>query len=242
MPLAFSPLTQSLINTADAAPRLSGTLYVNKVGKDGWLQAKSKSGELVPLFKYLRVGEVTSREGRTYFKVMEGPHQGRVLSLSDLNAKVHLGIKGPKRGPARITVTWGKYDERWPSSAWPQALPQQLAKIQIGEISVAATLNTIWTRDFYPLPAGIYTVLLPDGPHRQGITERYRNAEPRLQFDQVWFPILFDNNTRYLHVGHVSEGCVSVTDLASWSVVHEALLSHRTADGRGVGQMVVRKL
>lgn len=62
---------------------------------------------------------------------------------------------------------------------------------------------------------------------------------PSLHYDQVWFPINYSDNSRYVHVGNVSEGCVTVLDLAKWAAIHEALISHRTIDGRSVGQLVV---
>lgn len=33
------------------------------------------------------------------------------------------------------------------------------------------------------------------------------------QFDLVWFPIEFEENTRHLHMRHISDGCVTVTNI-----------------------------
>lgn len=219
----------------------SKILYVNKVGSDGWLQAlASNSNERVSLFKYAQVGDVQSRGGRTYFKVMEGAAKGRILSLTDANAKEHLGPVGPKRTPAHITVTYGRYDPNWYSKARDERLPQQTATLDIAGVKSTVTMNTVWGTGYFPLPPGSYTVLLPDVPHDANMTRFYRRVEPQLTFDQVWFPILFGNNSRYVHIGNVSDGCVTVMDFARWSSIHEALLSHRTVDGRGVALLTVK--
>jgi len=216
-------------------------LYVNKVGSDGWLQAlDAGSNQRLSLFKYAKVADVQSRAGRTYFKVMEGAAKGRVLSLTDANAKEHLGSIAPKSTPAHITVTYGKYEENWYSQARNERLSQQTAVLDVAGIKSTVTMNTVWGTGFFPLPPGSYTVLLPDVPHDGNMTRFYRRVEPQLVFDQVWFPILFGNNSRYVHIGNVSDGCVTVMDFARWPAIHETLLSHRTADGRGVALLTVK--
>ncbi|MBO3706666.1 MAG: hypothetical protein J5X21_09690, partial [Candidatus Accumulibacter sp.] len=83
-------------------------------------------------------------------------------------------------------------------------------------------------------------ILLPDVPHKAEYTRFYRQSEPALIHDQVWFPIRFEDNSRYVHVGNVSEGCVTVLNLTTWSQVHELLISHRVDAGSvAVGTMVV---
>lgn len=216
-------------------------LYVNKVGSDGWLQALADgSNERISLFKYAKVSDVQSRAGRTYFRVMEGAAKGRVLSLTDANAREHLGTTGPKNSPAHINVTYGKYEESWYSKARNERLPQQMAVLDIAGVKATVTMNTVWGTGFFPLPPGTYTVLLPYAPHDRNMTRFYRRVEPQLTFDQVWFPILYGNNSRYVHIGNVSDGCVTVMDFVRWSAIHEALLSHRTVDGRGVALLTVK--
>jgi hypothetical protein len=55
----------------------------------------------------------------------------------------------------------------------------------------------------------------------------------------LWFPIVYGNNSRYVHVGNLSDGCTTVVDLALWGEVFEALISHRGKDGQSVGVLVV---
>jgi hypothetical protein len=216
-------------------------LFVNKVGSDGWLQARADAGALLPLSKYTKVVLTESRAGRTYFKVMDGLAKGRTLSLGDANAQEYLGSRAPTASPASIVVTYGKYVEGWVSAARNnQKLDQQMATLEVAGISAQVTMNSVWGTGFTPLPAGSYVVLLPDAPHQADMTRFYRRVEPNLKFDQVWFPIKHGDNSRYVHVGNLSDGCVTVLDLARWADIHEALISHRSPDGESLAKLEVK--
>jgi hypothetical protein len=216
-------------------------LYVNKVGDDGWLQAKDDAASvLVPLCKYTKVASITSKHGRTSFKVQDGSAMGKVLSLSDANAKIYLGSKAPQASGITATVTYGKYVEGWVSTArGGEKLDQQLATLRLDGSTYNVTMNSVWNSSYSPIPAGQYTIMLPDTPHNSGYTRFYRKAAPDLRFDQVWFPIKYGDNSRYVHVGNLSEGCTTVLDLDKWNAVHEALISHRQ-DSKNVGTLIVK--
>ena len=85
---------------------------------------------------------------------MEGAAKGRVMSLTDANAKEHLGLIAPKATPAHITVTYGKYEESWYSQARNERLPQQTAVLDVVGIKSTVTMNTVWGTGFFPLPPG----------------------------------------------------------------------------------------
>ncbi len=238
------PATGEVVNAQGsiASSLRNKILYVNKVGSDGWLQARAgDSGVLLPLSKYTKVTLTESRSGRTYFKVMDGLAKGRTLSLADANAKEYLGSTAPQPTLATIVVTYGKYIEGWVSAAREgQKLDQQMATLEVAGITAQVTMNSVWGTGFTPLPAGTYVVLLPDAPHKADMTRFYRRVAPGLKFDQVWFPIKYGDNSRYVHVGNVSDGCVTVLDLALWADIHEALISHRSPDGEGLAELVVK--
>jgi hypothetical protein len=215
-------------------------LYVNKVGDDGWLQVRPReSSALVSVAKYTQLDRIESRAGRTFFKVMDGPARGQVVSLSDANAAEFVGSRAPAQSPAQIVVTYGRYVPDWPSEARGQPLDQQMATLEVSGIRVAVTMNSVWGQAFAPIPTGQYAVLVPDAPHNPSMTRFYRRVAPGLRYDQVWFPIRYGDNSRFVHVGNLSEGCVTVLDLARWPDIHEALISHRSRDGTSVAQLVV---
>ncbi len=65
--------------------------------------------------------------------------------------------------------------------------------------------------------------------------------------NDVWFPIGLrgsaQNSSRYIHIGHLSEGCVTVYQLTQWLALYTYLISHRTPGtaGRRIGSMLVVK-
>jgi hypothetical protein len=162
------------------------------------------------------------------------------LSLGDANATEYLGGKAPIRKPAEIVVTYGKYVEKWISvTRNNQEINQQMATLVVGGTTALVAMNSVWSQSFMPLPAGVYTVPVPDAPHDKDYTRLYRGAEPSLKYDQVWFPIQFGDNSRFVHVGNLSDGCTTVLDLAKWADVHEELISHRSADGLSVATLTI---
>jgi hypothetical protein len=227
---------------SQSAEALRSVMYVNQVGDDGWLQAMDDlTGRRISLCKYTRVTNIQSKNGRTSFKVQEGTGKGRILSLSDANAKLYLGNKGPTLSGIVVTVVYGPFVKAWVSKAKGELIDQQMATMTVGSLTVDVTMNSVWGAGYSPLPAGEYPILLPDVPHRAGYTRFYRQSERALVHDQVWFPIKFEDNSRYVHVGNVSDGCVTVLNLAKWSQVQEALISHRQDGGSvGVGKLVVK--
>ena len=220
----------------------SGTLrYVNEIGSDGWLQVRSEATHaLIPLAKYTAVRVDDAAGDRTTFTVVDGPQAGKRMSVTTSNAKRYLGTRPPARSLARIEVTYGAYVPKWHSVARSQDLDQQMATLKIDGMSVQVTMNTNWGGSFYPLPAGEYDVLVPDGPHNANMTHYYRNTYKALVYDQVWFPIKYKDNSRFVHIGNVSDGCVTVLDMNQWAAIHEAIISHRSPDGSSVAKLVVK--
>jgi hypothetical protein len=218
--------------------------YVNKVdsnsgwllvGREGLSRDKWKS-----LFKYCKVMLIDRKGGRTYFKVMEGESRGEVAFLSDANAIEYLGRTAPKQQPIELVITYGRFEPKWRSITRRVDLQQQLATGIIDGIQFETSMNTSWGGNFHPIPPGSYKILLPDFPHNKDYTEQYKSEYPTLSHHQVWLPIEYANNSRYVHVGNVSEGCVTVVHLKKWAAIHEALVSHRGSDGKSVGTLIVK--
>lgn len=218
-------------------------VYVNKTGSDGWLQVEAHAHRQLSLCKYTKLKVIESKAGRTYFKIQDGSHSGMTVSLRDSNLEEYLGMVFPRHGAVELVVTYGKYEEHWYSKARDREFKQQMASLSYGRgNSINVTMNSVWDspKKYTPLPAGTYNILLPDNPHDKDMTRYYRGVEPNLKYDQVWFPIRYGDNSRYIHVGNVSEGCVTVLDLEKWVDLYEALISHRSSDGYSVGKLIVK--
>jgi hypothetical protein len=148
----------------------SKILYVNRTGDDGWLEVRpAKPGQLASICKYTKLQVLGSAVGRTSLLIMDGPLKGQPVSLSDGHVLVYLGTTEPVQSLAHIEVTYGKYVPGWISVARNnQALDQQMATLKIGTLTVETTMNTNWGTGFTPIPAGSYTVFVPDAPHKKG--------------------------------------------------------------------------
>ncbi|MCO7569123.1 hypothetical protein NJH78_03970 [Pseudomonas chlororaphis] len=220
------------------------TRYVNKIhNESGWLLVGMDN---VPrenwpqLFKYCKVTLITAKDNKTYFNVLEGAHKGKVAFLSETNAKEHLGKIAPKQKPIELVMNYERLDQNWKSITRNEHFPQQIANGNINNLNFKATMNTVWNGIYFPIPAGTYKILLPDFPHSINYTQQYKKEFPNLSHHQVWFPIDHGDRNRYVHVGNVSEGCITVISLDKWSEIQEMLISHRSSDGKSVGNLIVK--
>jgi hypothetical protein len=126
-------------------------------------------------------------------------------------------------------------------------LLQQWATLSFDGKTAVVTLNSVWNGEFHPIPPGSHAILSPDYSHAAIATTGYANATPGMIGNDVWFPIGLNgqlvNSSRYVHVGHLSDGCVTVHQLERWTAVYQYLISHRApgSAGKRVGTLTVRK-
>lgn len=212
-----------------------------KTDDSGWVDVLKSDNTRLSLCAYTKVEIQKKADKRTYFKLSDGPHQGLICSMKDTNASTHLSLTAPTQGDAILKVKYGKLEKGWYSKARDENLDQQMATMSFASKTVNVTLNSVWDETYTPIPAGTYKILIPDRPHDKDYTQFYRDVAPGLRYDQVWFPIEYDNNTRYVHVGNLSEGCVTVLDLDKWNKVYEHLIKHRASGGKHVGKLEVTK-
>jgi hypothetical protein len=205
---------------------------------DGWLLIKlSPSQKDAFICEYTKVTMVKSEGGRTYFKVADGLSAvGLTASLSDENARRLLLKTPPSQAIATVKVKYGVRKEE--NSPFKGPLLQQWGALNVSGPPITVTLNSIWTGEFSPIPEGVHRIMAPDYSHAQSSTLGYRNSYPgRIKANDVWFPIELagttGNSTRYVHLGHLSEGCVTVHQVERWNVVYDFLISHRLPDTNG---------
>lgn len=88
------------------------TRYV-KAPTSGWLLALNEQEEKVSLCAYTKVRLLRQMTGRTYFKVLDGPHYGVTASLKNENANVYLGQDAPTRNDAIVRVKYKELIKNW---------------------------------------------------------------------------------------------------------------------------------
>ncbi len=218
-------------------------MYVNQVPTSGWLDVQPRDAKRrVALLEYTKLQMLKSDHGHTTFLILDGAQKGITASLRDANAKIYLGEKAPLQTGVSVMVQYGEIKDI-DSIARGELLVQQTASLSVNGLKIGITLNSHKPgkkKEHEPIPPGIYKIRLPDNPHDKDATDFYRTREaPSLRNDQVWFPIEYDDNTRYIHVGHLSHGCVTVMQLEKWNELYQALIEHRMSGGKYVGQLLI---
>ncbi|CAB3759033.1 hypothetical protein [Paraburkholderia solisilvae] len=214
------------------------TRYVRlRENTDGWLKIQPTSSKEMYICEYTKVTMVKSEGGRTYFKVMDGwSAVGLTASLSDANAREFLTKTPPSATIETVKVKYGPRNEE--VSPFKGPLLQQWATLNIRGQAITVTLNSDWSGQYSPIPAGSHRIMAPDASHAGTSTQGYRNTYPgRIKANDVWFPIELagttGNSTRYVHIGHLSHGCVTVHQIELWNVVYNFLISHRLPNTNG---------
>ena len=172
---------------------------------------------------------------------------GREASVSKEHAEQYLSDVGPQ-GPAMVNVRYVGAPS-YEVSPFKGRLLQQWGELTVpGIVTAKITLNSFVNPRYTAIPPGTHTILAPDSSHaRNASTAGYAAATPGMVGNDIWFPIGLNgsgiNSTRYIHVGHLSEGCVTCHDLNKWTTLYSYLISHRVPGSMGkyVGQLVVRK-
>ncbi len=228
---------------ADLAP--NQILYVNKVPISGWLTVKLRSGRKIHILEYTKVKILETKLGRTWFLLLDSGHNGASASLSEAHAKEYLGKKAPLQTGVNIMVQRQKIEEIY-SLTRKELISQETAILRVNALQMKITLNSVIKEPkkkqekHTALPPGQFRVRLPDLPHDKDLTAEYRlREEPNLRSDQVWFPIEYGDNSRYIHVGHLSHGCVTVMQLAQWNTLYQTLIGHRMSGTDYVGQILI---
>jgi hypothetical protein len=224
--------------------------YTRRADEDGWLAVLVESSKTrIALCEYTKVVILQETPARTFFKISDGNsgYIGATASLSRQNAEKYLLPGGPF-APARVNV---KY-EGSPSpedSPFKGHLLQQWAKLTFPGGTATVTLNSVWDGRYTPIAAGSHKIMAPDYSHAAISTLGYRESAPpgQIRCTDVWFPIEVQgtpsNSGRYIHIGHLSEGCITVHELLKWTSIYDFLISRREPEsaGRYIGNVAVEK-
>ena len=114
-------------------------------------------------------------------------------------------------------------------------------------IQVQVTLNSKYEgsrRHDTPIPQGVYTIFAPTTSRKRISTAWYVQATAGMHGNDVWFPVGGVISTdRFIHVGHLSEGCITCHELTKWNAVYDYLISSRDPNSMGkyAGRVIVHK-
>ena len=178
--------------------------------EDGWLVTFDKQKKPVSLPAYILVRPTSIKNGREYFIPLEGVNRGELLSAP------------LKKDSSSYLISDVKHES---------AINAQYS---ISEKVFTLNGKIYKTTDYPKTPwkKGIYNIGIPDYPH--GDNELYTEAVKQ----KVWFPIDFES-ARYLHVGAISAGCMTIIETTRWMEIYSALIKARKGDLKNVGTVEV---
>lgn len=198
----------------------------------------------IALCEFTKVELIREANGLVYFKIADGNsgYVGQEAFLHKRNADLYFSESGP--GDSATVLVRYTGSPEWEVSPFKGRLLQQWADLQSSRVGAKVTLNSVWDGQYTPIPAGTYNIFAPDRSHQNVATAGYVAATPGMHGNDVWFPIGTSSPSgRYIHVGHLSEGCITCHELPKWSSLYDFLISSRVPNSAGkyVGKVVVQK-
>jgi hypothetical protein len=241
--------TNSTHTSVVPIPLDNGVRYIRiDPPSDGWVAGLNNSGSRVPLCEYTKVKLLEKKGDRVYFRLLDGNSEevGNELSMKEEGAIQYLR-KDTREGEIIVEVHDFNFEEKVYSVQRGVYLLQCSGEIRCDGLTIPVTLSTRFVNHaqlYHPLPVGTYSLMAPDYPHTGEYSRFYRPDRTKGQFDLVWFPIEYGDNSRYLHMGHVSEGCLTVTHINKWETLYHKIIRCRsdgnTEDKPGGGKYVAK--
>jgi len=222
--------------------------FTRRAENSGWLVVRlAATRQEIALCEYTKVELTRESAGIVYFKIVDGNSGfvGQEALLHKKNADLYLSDVGP-RAPATVNVRYTG-DPAWEVSPFKGRLLQQWAIETFNGTNAQVTLNSVWGGRFTPIPVGVHKIFAPDRSHQNIPTTGYVAVTPGMHGNDVWFPIGLHGGAvpsgRYLHVGHLSEGCITSYELQKWNALYDYLISSREPGymGKYIGKVTVQK-
>jgi hypothetical protein len=222
------------------------TKYTRRPDDTGWLMVLlSSSNTVIFLCEHTKVLLTKEKDGRVFFKISDGNsgYAGQEASLKKEYAAKYL-VDTPPEGLSAVASV--KYNGKpvIVDSPFKGKIKQQRGVLSINGMNVEVTLNS--DPAYTPISPGKHKIMSPDRSHANVSTERYSQVA-KARCTDVWFPLELEGTTkpsdRYIHIGHISHGCVTVYDLTKWNHVYDHLISRRTpkTSGKYVGEIIASK-
>lgn len=232
------------------------TKYTKSPDISGWLMVKNSStNESIYLCEYTQVLIQRVSGGYTFFLIKDGHYKNIVAKMSTSNADKYL-ISFTRGNGATLRVSVrGRKNEL--SNIRNERLNQLFSILTFNGKTARITIDSDVTyketnrnspdygkvKKSKPLPYGRYKIMIPDFAKDQNMTSFYRtsrNGFSGLKYDRVWFPIEYapTHNSNFVHVGHLSEGCITCYEIPKWNDIYDYLIKNRTSDGY-IGELII---
>lgn len=260
-PVASTPIatTQTNATPQSVFPVTAKVLYTKSVDESGWLLVRLEpSGERVAVCEFTKVA-IAREDARVHFIILEGRYRRRTASVSRDNKPKCLIDTKRGHGAQLVAKIVGrkpeisipKNDNRPYNQLWATlSFDGKLARITLDSDIPFRETNRMspfngQIRHSAPLPKGTYKILAPEAAGKEEYTSFYvtgPGGHRGLKYHTVWFPVEYagNYNSSFVHVGNISEGCVTMYQLEMWNSLYLYLISNRQdADGRYVGSITI---
>lgn len=259
--MTTAPLAEARTNsTAGSVVQVTAKLLYTKSADDtGWLMVRLEpSGERVAICEFTKVA-VTKEDNRVHFLILEGRYKKRSASLSKENkarclvdvkrgagAKLVAKALGRKKEVSLVRRDGREFNQLFATLNFDgkSARITLDSDVDFVESNPMSPLNGQWTHS-KPLPKGTYKIRAPESAKSAAFTSFYATnpgGYPGLKYHTVWFPVEYSGNynSSFVHVGNVSEGCVTTYQLEMWNSLYLYLISNRLdSDGKYVGTITI---
>lgn len=190
-------------------------------GSNGFTNVRLQGGDIVAIPMYCRVKNVkfNSDKTREEFLIVDWPYMNKLASVQcETPGTSRFGLVN-YQGAANISFNK-----------------------ESGELRIGSEIIPAYTSTEDPIPNGEHMIWLPDYPHSFGAS--YLD---KTKYAYIWFRLGDESSDRYLHVGNVSLGCVSVGKSSAaddssenelWNFVYEYLAKRRSGS-KYVGTLTV---
>ncbi len=186
--------------------------YISLEKSDGgWTKVLSEpGGEEISLPAYLKVRLEKEEKNRQYFTIAEGVRRGERASVTrGKDGSSFLQTENPHTGPVHFTYS---------------------LSTRILKLKTRRYLTLDYRNDEKPWERQLYTIAIPDSPHKGG--RAYLN---RAALALIWFKTSHPDKSRYLHPGKYTAGCITLTEIERWDELCKVLLKARSGDGKNIG-------
>lgn len=197
----------------------------------GWITINIE-GKIVGACHGIRVVFLERKNGRVYYLIDDegySEYNGKIASSRADAFDKYFSKEEPIVEEAVLTVNY--IHRSLMDSSFKGRLDQAWADLIYDGKQVRITINTFNSSDSIgSIPAGRHKILRPDVSHAKISTEGYASTNRSLIYgNDVWFPIEINGvkTERFVHLGHISEGCVTVYEIEKWGAVYDYLIRRR---------------
>lgn len=186
--------------------------YINETDSHGWLNVLVEGIDSpVSLPRYLAIERISKKDDRIQFRISEGFYKNKLASVNAPSSSDDYFKTGIlERFP--VDMSYSRSSKTFILNGKKyQAVESASNKLNRGE----------------------FDVLIADMPHLFG-----RDYFDDSDFATTWFRII-DGDEKYIHIGEVSDGCLTITNHDKWDEIYSLLILARKGDGRHIGVLKV---